>query len=526
MALFDRVVESVSALGRDVDQRLPRSPFGRLGVVHAGGSAADALVSVALAGSLFFSLEPGAAKSKVLQYLLISLAPFVVVAPFIGPLVDRLGHARRWVLFGSLIARAFVCLLMAGKLDSLLLFPYAFAVLVSAKTASVARNALVPSVVPSDNELVRANARLSLISVVGAAIVLPFGFALRKYADDGWVLRLASLIFAVSAFLALRVKSRKSRVAIHDDEGSDPRIVLADTAVVRVNGLAMALLRGAVGCVMFVSLFSLRDEPLWVTGLTLGSLTGGTSIGAALAERLRRKTTEERMILVSMGLVGVVSVGTTLFRGVVGGVILAAVLGVCASASRLAFDAIVQRSLRPNDFGGAFARYETRFQLAWVIGALAPTAVDLPRSLGFAFVSLAMLFGVVVALVGEPALDWLAEKLRWMTGQLRVCARRITGGKVLRGPSRKSVRFTPGAEAVVEASQNGTDTDRNCVHQNEPSLKGPLLEKPSFEKPSFEKSSHEYPLPEGSLPQVPFRLPRMSTVPRSKSRGISSRRPK
>jgi Na+/melibiose symporter-like transporter len=400
MTLFDRVVSQTSALAKKGDARLPRSPFGRVGVTEAAESAGDALVALALAGSLFFSLDPNAAKSKVLQYLLISLAPFVVVAPFIGPLVDRLGHARKWVLFGSLVTRALICLFMAGHLRSLLLFPEAFAVLVSGKTASVAKSAMVPAVVPSDNELVRANARLSLISVFGGGVILPIGWVIRRFGEEGWVLRSASLVFIAAAVVSLRIRVRPERSGPPGSNESFSRVI-ADDGPVRVNALAMALLRGSVGCVMFASVFALRDKPLWVTGLTLGSLQAGTSLGAAIAEKLRRRTHEARMVLGAMMLVAVVAGVSAIFPTLQAGVAVAATVGIAASTSRLAFDAIVQRSLPRHDFGAAFARYETRFQLSWVVGALVPTALVLPRSVGFGLVSAVMVFGVIVGRTGS-----------------------------------------------------------------------------------------------------------------------------
>ncbi|MGZ8734023.1 MAG: MFS transporter, partial [Acidimicrobiia bacterium] len=65
------------------------SPFGRLAAAHAVSMIGDACVTVALAGTLFFNISPGAARPKVLLYLLLTVAPFALVAPVIGPLLDR-----------------------------------------------------------------------------------------------------------------------------------------------------------------------------------------------------------------------------------------------------------------------------------------------------------------------------------------------------------------------------------------------------------------------------------------------------
>src|SRR5699024_3367396 len=51
--------------------------------------ACDAALTVALANTLFFSAATGESKTKVALYLLVTLAPFAVIAPLIGPALDR-----------------------------------------------------------------------------------------------------------------------------------------------------------------------------------------------------------------------------------------------------------------------------------------------------------------------------------------------------------------------------------------------------------------------------------------------------
>jgi len=53
-----------------------KTAFGRLALVHVIMMAGDTLVTVSLAGSLFFSVTPDAAKGKVLLYLLLTFSAF------------------------------------------------------------------------------------------------------------------------------------------------------------------------------------------------------------------------------------------------------------------------------------------------------------------------------------------------------------------------------------------------------------------------------------------------------------------
>jgi hypothetical protein len=84
--------------------------FGRLALVHVIMMAGDTLVTVSLAGSLFFSVSPTEAKGKVLLYLLLTIAPFAVVSPLLGPLIDRSANGRRLLVAFSAGVRAVLCM--------------------------------------------------------------------------------------------------------------------------------------------------------------------------------------------------------------------------------------------------------------------------------------------------------------------------------------------------------------------------------------------------------------------------------
>jgi hypothetical protein len=64
-----------------------RQPFGRLAFVQVPMLAGDTLVTISLADSLFLSISsisPHELKSRVLLYLVVTLAPFAVVCPCSG----------------------------------------------------------------------------------------------------------------------------------------------------------------------------------------------------------------------------------------------------------------------------------------------------------------------------------------------------------------------------------------------------------------------------------------------------------
>ncbi|HLF41395.1 MAG TPA: MFS transporter, partial [Acidimicrobiia bacterium] len=83
--------------------------------------------------------------------------------------------------------------------------------------------------------------------------------------------------------------------------------------------------------------------------------------------------------------------------------VVAATVSVGAAAGRLAFDSLVQRDAPEAVRGRTFARFETRFQLAWVAGAFVPVAVPMPGRLGFLILALGLGFAGLSYLAGIRA---------------------------------------------------------------------------------------------------------------------------
>jgi hypothetical protein len=167
------------------------STFARLSRTHALAMAGDTLITLALAGSLFFSISPTAARGRVALSLVLTMAPFAVVAPLLGPAIDRSSRGRRVMVVASCGLRALACLVMARVLDGLLLFPAAFTVLVLSKSYSVAKSALVPAAVSSEDELVEANAKLAITGVIAGFLAAGPGVLLLRLAGGEGALALA-----------------------------------------------------------------------------------------------------------------------------------------------------------------------------------------------------------------------------------------------------------------------------------------------------------------------------------------------
>ncbi|HET7072084.1 MAG TPA: MFS transporter, partial [Nocardioides sp.] len=89
------------------------SGLSRLIELGALNAAADAAVAISLAGTLFFQIPTGEARGQVSLFLALTLLPFAVVAPLIGPILDRFSHGRRWAIGATMAARAFLTWVLA-----------------------------------------------------------------------------------------------------------------------------------------------------------------------------------------------------------------------------------------------------------------------------------------------------------------------------------------------------------------------------------------------------------------------------
>ena len=179
------------------------SGLAKLIELHAVSAAGDALIAVSLAGTLFFAVPTGEARGKVAIYLLVTMAPFVLVAPVIGPVLDRFRHGRRGAIAGSFALRGFLAWVLADAVagGGIELYPAAFGVLIGSKAYVLSRSACVPRVLPSQISLVRANSRISLAGVAGVALATPVAAGLAAIGPE-WSLRVAFLVFVLGTILS------------------------------------------------------------------------------------------------------------------------------------------------------------------------------------------------------------------------------------------------------------------------------------------------------------------------------------
>ncbi len=398
------------------------SGLARLLEMHAVSTAADAAVAVALAGTLFFQVPTGDARGQVAQFLALTMLPFAIVAPLIGPFLDRFRRGRRWALGSTMAVRCFCCWVLAGAVatESPTLFLAALGVLVASKAYGVTKASAVPRLVPRDLTLVKTNSRLALVGTAAAAVSAPIAAGLAQIGAQ-WTLRYAFVLFVVATVLAILLPAKTDSSegeeqvglsAVGGDTRSGRKVGITPVVVFALRGNAG--LRFLSGFLVMYMAFLLREEPFngWeqrttiLLALVVGAAGAGNFIGTLAASMLRSRKPEATVVVVLLA-DAVVVVLAAVFYGLPVAVLLGLTVGVCQSLGKLSLDALIQRDIPEAVRTSVFARSETLMQLSWVLGGFLGIALPLNHA--------QLSLGVVAALL----LAWTVLVLRGLVNLRR-----------------------------------------------------------------------------------------------------------
>jgi MFS family permease len=453
-AVVRAVADTASAVRRRIRRHTHAGGAGESGLaklieLHAVNSAGDMLITVALASTIFFSVPTGEARGRVALYLLVTMAPFALLAPVVGPLLDRVPHGRRAAMAMSMLARAILAWTMAGVVSTagLELYPAALGVLVASKAYGVVRSAVVPRLLPGRTTLVKANSRVTLAGLLTTALAAPVGAVLRLI-GPGWPLYGAFVVFVVGTLLSFslphKVDSAKGEAKAsfaHGGEGeagvrahaSAPgrlegpagdeeqrkqerprerivpvsrRAALLGVGPSVLHALqANAALRALSGFLTLFLAFLLREHPLGgmsgpvSLGLVAIAAGGGNALGTALGSWLRARGPER---IIATALVGALAatVAAAALYGSLTVAAVAAVAGISQALSKLSLDAMIQRDVPEQVRTSAFARSETALQLAWVIGGGIGILLPLNGTVGMAVAAAVVALGITFSVRG------------------------------------------------------------------------------------------------------------------------------
>ncbi|MCV7197748.1 MFS transporter [Mycobacterium angelicum] len=405
--------------------------------------AVDSAMAVALANTLFFAAASGESKSKVALYLLITIAPFAVIAPLIGPALDKLQHGRRVALAMSFALRTALALLLiinydgaTGSFPSWVLYPCALAMMVFSKSFSVLRSAVTPRVMPPTIDLVRVNSRLTVFgllggTIAGGAVAAGVEFACTHLFKMPGALFVVVAITIVGASLSMRIPrwvevtagEVPTTLSYHRDSGPLRR-GHPDRNPEGVKGVKKvgATLRQPLGRNIITSLWGnctikvmvgflflypafvakAHDADGWVQLAMLGLIGAAAAVGnfAGNFTSARLKLGRPAVLVVRCTVVVTVF---AVAAAVAGNLIAAAIATLITSGSsaiaKASLDASLQDDLPEESRASAFGRSESTLQLAWVLGGAVGVLVYTELWVGFTAVTALLIPGLAQTIV-------------------------------------------------------------------------------------------------------------------------------
>lgn len=401
-------------------QGAERSGLKRLIELHAFNAAGDSAFAIALAGTVFFAGATSGQRGPVLLFLGLTMVPFAIVAPLIGPFLDRFSHGRRWAIGATFALRAFLCWVLAGTLadGSAWFYVAALGVLVSSKAYGVAKASAVPRLLPHEITLVKANGRVALAGVVGACVSAPLAGA-AYWIGPEWACRYAFVVFIVGTVAAILLPGQVDS-STGEESVEAPRDAV--TGARRTTGLPPKVafaLRANCGprllsgfLTMFMT-FVLATEPLdgWETttkstvllGLVIGGAGLGNTIGIFVAS-LARKINPVVMVVVALLADIVALLFATIVYSALPLIILGVTVGLMQYLAKVSLDSTIQTGVPASAHASAFAKGDTTLQLAWVVGGFLGVILSYPavNDFGLAFAAVLVTAWAVFVLRSTP----------------------------------------------------------------------------------------------------------------------------
>ncbi|CAN5618163.1 MFS transporter [soil metagenome] len=387
--------------------------------------AVDAAMAVALANTLFFAAASAESKSKVALYLLITIAPFAVIAPLIGPALDKLQHGRRVALALSFGLRTVLALILitnydsaTGSFPSWVLYPCALGMMVLSKSFSVLRSAVTPRVMPPTIDLVRVNSRLTVFgllggTIVGGGIAAGFEYAFTKTAHLPGALFVVIAVTLVGAWLAMQIPAWvevtagevPTTLSYHDHNAptrSSLRQPLGRNIITSLWG--NCTIKAMVGFLFLYPAFVAKahDASGWVQLGILGLIGAAAGVGnfAGNFTAARLKLGRPSVLVVRCTVaVSVVALLTALTGNLFVAAFAALVTSGASAIGKASLDASLQDDLPEESRASAFGRSESFLQLAWVMGGALGVLVYTELWVGFTAITALLIPGLAQTIV-------------------------------------------------------------------------------------------------------------------------------
>lgn len=389
-------------------QRLLRgSGFRRLAATRLLSQLGDGMFQAGLASILFFDPTKQPSASGIALGFLLLLAPFTLIGPFVGPLIDR-WQRQRIILVGNLVRLG-----LSGLLGYLMIIeaPDAALYVVALLTLSLNRfllaamTAAIPRVV-ADEDLLAANSLLptlgTLAAVVGAGIGVVVTFLVPGLSDDLQpiaALAFAAVTFGASSWAATTI-GRRELGPVNPLDAAHLREHLRDLVHGLRSGavyltrrvtplhalLIMAAQRFLFG-LMFVASILISRSILGGDDISDGGLGGFSTVLAAAAlgfvlaavvtPALGHRISRHRWVVICL-IVGAAGQGLLARSSATTALLIAAVIvSFAVQGAKIAVDTIIQRDTEDQVRGRAFTLYDMAYNVALMASA-AVCAIVLP----------------------------------------------------------------------------------------------------------------------------------------------------
>ena len=406
--------------------------------------AVDAAMAVALANTLFFAAAAGESKGRVALYLLITIAPFAVIAPLIGPALDRLQHGRRVALAMSFILRTLLVIVLIANYDgatgsypSWVLYPCALGMMVLSKSFSVLRSAVTPRVLPPSIDLVRVNSRLTTFGLLGGTMVgggiaagAEYLFGVFHLPGALYVIVAVSLVGAalsmrIPKWVEVTAGEVPATLSYHGGSGelrrhpeqhktsAEPRQPLGRNIIAALWG--NCTIKVMVGFLFLYPAFVAKshDASGWQQLRILGVIGAAAAIGnfAGNFTAARLKLGHPSLLVLRCAIaVTVFALATALTGKLMVAALATLVTSAAAAIAKASLDASLQDDLPEKSRASAFGRSESLLQLAWVTGGAIGVLVYTDLWVGFTAVTAVLIVGLaqtVVSYFGESLIPGL-----------------------------------------------------------------------------------------------------------------------
>lgn len=407
--------------------------FRKLATTRLLSQAGDGMFQVGIATTFFFEPEKAGSPAEIAQGFFILLAPFTLVGPFVGPLIDRWAR-QRIILVGNLVRLALVsgiAFTLAGGGPDWALFVLALATLSINRFLLASMTAGLPRVVDTD-ELLVANSLLPTLGTVAAAAGGALGAIVTFVVPTASDLSLAfaalagaGVMFGLSSCASTRLRRKELGPEVPlaafsfwrqvKELGSELATGFAYLRV-RVTPLhalgVMATQRLLYG-LMFVSAILMSrhvladpgkpEEAVGQFAVVLGFAAVGFGLAALITPWFGKRFERQQWIVACL-CVGAAGQALLVFSAEPWALLTAAVVvSFAVQGGKIAVDTIVQRDTEDSVRGRAFTLYDMAFNTAFISSA-AMGALILPIT-GYSRTVMAVLVGVylVVALVYSRA---------------------------------------------------------------------------------------------------------------------------